>query len=184
MNSEFNQCAVCMDKFEEGTDAKQMPCHHLYHKDCIFPWLEVHNSCPVCRHELPTDDPDYERRVRGAHGTAGGNDGDSSGGDNGQRSGDNQAVERSYRISLPWPFGGRGISSMRYGDRTTSSCVWKEEYFGTQKWVLDVDVEVLKRLSYRLMRWNKEELAMALLGLGGVGGMSGAAELMIIEIGA
>ncbi|KAE8729561.1 E3 ubiquitin-protein ligase RING1 [Hibiscus syriacus] len=115
LNSEFNQCAVCMDEFEEGTDAKQMPCNHLYHKDCILPWLEMHNTCPVCRHELPTDDSDYERRVRDAYSTASGNDGDSSGSDNGQRSGDNQAVERNYRISLPWPFGGRGSGS-RSGD--------------------------------------------------------------------
>ncbi|KAG4152874.1 hypothetical protein ERO13_D04G148600v2 [Gossypium hirsutum] len=105
LNSEFNQCAVCMDDFEEGTEAKQMPCKHLYHKDCLLPWLELHNSCPVCRHELPTDDPDYERRVRGAQGTSGGNDGDNSG----QRSdGDNRTVERSFRISLPWPFQARG----------------------------------------------------------------------------
>ncbi|XVF32630.1 hypothetical protein REPUB_Repub17cG0098800 [Reevesia pubescens] len=52
----------------------------------------------------------------------------------------------------------------------------------TQKWVLDVDVDVLKRLSNGLRRWNEEELAMALLGLGGMGAMSAAAEL-ITEIG-
>ncbi|KAE8677886.1 E3 ubiquitin-protein ligase RING1-like [Hibiscus syriacus] len=109
--SEFNQCAVCMDEFEEGTEAKQMPCKHRYHKDCILPWLEMHNSCPVCRHKLPSDDPDYERRVNGAQGTAGGNDDNSSEGDNGQRSEDNQTVERSFRISLPWPFRGRGSGS-------------------------------------------------------------------------
>ena len=52
----------------------------------------------------------------------------------------------------------------------------------TQKWVLDVNVDVLKRLSNGLRQWNEEELAMTLLGLGGIGATGPAAEL-IIEIG-
>eukprot|EP00743_Colponemidia_sp_Colp-15_P002775 GILK01003003.1.p1 GENE.GILK01003003.1~~GILK01003003.1.p1 ORF type:complete len:299 (+),score=37.01 GILK01003003.1:83-979(+) len=55
-------CAVCKDEFSEGDTAKKMPCLHLFHPDCILPWLKDHNSCPVCRFELPTDDPDYEQR--------------------------------------------------------------------------------------------------------------------------
>ncbi|XP_038876267.1 mediator of RNA polymerase II transcription subunit 33A-like isoform X2 [Benincasa hispida] len=49
----------------------------------------------------------------------------------------------------------------------------------TPSWVLDVDVEVLKRLSNGLRQWNEEELALALLGLGGVGTIGAAAELII-----
>ncbi|MBA0682804.1 hypothetical protein Goari_024497 [Gossypium aridum] len=111
LSSKSNQCAVCMDDFEEGIQAKRMPCRHLYHKDCILPWLELHNSCPVCRHELPTDDPDYERRVRGAQGTNGGNDGADTGGSRQRSAGDNQTAERSFRISLPWPFQARASGS-------------------------------------------------------------------------
>ena len=43
------QCSVCMDDFKLEEQVKQVPCGHCYHKDCIVPWLELHNSCPICR---------------------------------------------------------------------------------------------------------------------------------------
>lgn len=61
LGTDAAQCAVCKDEFELRSKVKQMPCKHLYHQDCILPWLAQHNSCPVCRYELPTDDPDYEQ---------------------------------------------------------------------------------------------------------------------------
>ncbi|KAL0419934.1 UNVERIFIED_CONTAM: Mediator of RNA polymerase II transcription subunitB [Sesamum radiatum] len=52
----------------------------------------------------------------------------------------------------------------------------------TPSWMLEVDVEVLKRVSKGLKQWNEEELALALLGISGIGAMGSAAE-MIIESG-
>ncbi|XP_030452168.1 E3 ubiquitin-protein ligase RDUF1-like isoform X1 [Syzygium oleosum] len=49
-------CAVCKDMFVEGEKVKVLPCVHRYHQDCILPWLRMHNTCPVCRFELPKED--------------------------------------------------------------------------------------------------------------------------------
>eukprot|EP00250_Pteridium_aquilinum_P004531 c14733_g1_i1 orf=277-1638(-) len=65
LRTDAAQCAVCKDEFELCLQVRQMPCRHLYHPDCILPWLAQHNSCPVCRFELPTDDQEYEHlRIR------------------------------------------------------------------------------------------------------------------------
>ncbi|KAK3165719.1 hypothetical protein QOZ80_1AG0036830 [Eleusine coracana subsp. coracana] len=61
------QCPVCKDKFEIGSEAREMPCKHLYHADCIIPWLVQHNSCPVCRHPLPSQRSSNSSRVPSAY---------------------------------------------------------------------------------------------------------------------
>jgi len=55
------ECSVCKDNFQFNDNALQLPCSHLYHQDCIEPWLKQHCSCPVCRYELPVDDEEYDK---------------------------------------------------------------------------------------------------------------------------
>ena len=53
-----SECAVCLDDLlaAEGDtqqDCLILPCKHLFHKDCITPWVSQNSHCPVCRHPLP-----------------------------------------------------------------------------------------------------------------------------------
>merc|ERR1711998_455993 len=50
---ECTGCAVCHEEFEEAERLTKLPCGHLFHRECIMPWLEVQNTCPTCRHKLP-----------------------------------------------------------------------------------------------------------------------------------
>ncbi|XP_070544513.1 E3 ubiquitin-protein ligase RNF181-like isoform X2 [Ptychodera flava] len=58
------KCPVCLLEYDIREQTKQLPCQHQFHSGCILPWLKKTNSCPVCRYELPTDDPDYEEYRR------------------------------------------------------------------------------------------------------------------------
>ncbi|CAM9230246.1 unnamed protein product, partial [Lampetra fluviatilis] len=57
------RCPVCLASLCGGLGTT-LPCAHLFHHSCIKPWLQQTNSCPVCRYELPTDDPEYEAQRR------------------------------------------------------------------------------------------------------------------------
>lgn len=60
--SNDSSCSVCKDEFEVDQNLINLPCKHLFHDECIMPWLNERNSCPTCRFELPTDDCDYEHK--------------------------------------------------------------------------------------------------------------------------
>eukprot|EP00667_Euglena_gracilis_P016353 EG_transcript_17100 len=48
-------CAVCQETLPLRSKAQRMPCNHLFHYDCLLSWLERHNTCPLCRHRLPSE---------------------------------------------------------------------------------------------------------------------------------
>ena len=50
------QCSVCMEDFRVSEPVRRLPCAHLYHTDCIVPWLQMHGTCPICRKAISVAD--------------------------------------------------------------------------------------------------------------------------------
>jgi uncharacterized UBP type Zn finger protein len=69
-------CAICLEPYAIGdtvarlktpkpsqqrsssTSRPDNTCNHWYHEDCIFGWLQNHDSCPMCRVDMINDTHD------------------------------------------------------------------------------------------------------------------------------
>ncbi|KAG8364747.1 hypothetical protein BUALT_Bualt18G0030800 [Buddleja alternifolia] len=43
------RCAVCLDDFVTKEFVTVTPCNHMFHEECIVPWVKTNRKCPVCR---------------------------------------------------------------------------------------------------------------------------------------
>ncbi|KAI8148644.1 hypothetical protein BJV82DRAFT_592810 [Fennellomyces sp. T-0311] len=49
-------CIICTDNLKSNDNqVTQMPCGHYFDRECLVPWLELHNTCPSCRYEVETE---------------------------------------------------------------------------------------------------------------------------------
>lgn len=116
------QCSVCLDDFEVDAEAKEMPCKHKFHTGCILPWLELHSSCPVCRHQLPADESKRDV-VDGGGSTRFMADinVNNNGGGSGSGEIEDGRNASGRRFSFPWPFNGLFSSQAGGGNSSGGS---------------------------------------------------------------
>jgi hypothetical protein len=43
-------CPICIEEMKVGDKISKIKiCSHIFHKDCIKPWIEKNFTCPLCR---------------------------------------------------------------------------------------------------------------------------------------
>jgi len=45
-------CAVCQYDYDIEDEVVETPCNHIFHRNCLEPWLRLNTTCPHCRFEL------------------------------------------------------------------------------------------------------------------------------------
>lgn len=46
------QCTTCFEDFKLGELVVELLCRHIFHTQCVVPWLQQRPSCPICRQEV------------------------------------------------------------------------------------------------------------------------------------
>ncbi|KAE8665547.1 Phosphatase 2A regulatory B subunit family protein [Hibiscus syriacus] len=45
-------CCICLAKYANNDELRELPCSHFMHKECVDKWLKINASCPLCKSEL------------------------------------------------------------------------------------------------------------------------------------
>jgi E3 ubiquitin-protein ligase RNF115/126 len=65
-----NECSICQEGFHAGEEVLKLPCRHLYHAECVTSWLQQHNTCPLCRLQLPNKQQEQQKASGGGSDTS------------------------------------------------------------------------------------------------------------------
>ncbi|CAJ1069388.1 RING finger protein 215 [Xyrichtys novacula] len=51
-SAETDNCAVCLEPFNNNQCLRVLPCLHEYHRECVDPWLLLQHTCPLCKRSI------------------------------------------------------------------------------------------------------------------------------------
>lgn len=55
-------CYICLEDFVLGDGLSELPCNHVFHKNCLRSWAMHHNSCPL-RCELSAKNAPHQNSI-------------------------------------------------------------------------------------------------------------------------
>jgi hypothetical protein len=54
-NEDSEDCIICCCEMEDSMKKMVLKCKHKYHDTCLFDWLKVKTTCPMCRRNIRID---------------------------------------------------------------------------------------------------------------------------------
>ncbi|KAK9273402.1 hypothetical protein L1049_018212 [Liquidambar formosana] len=45
-------CCICLAKYANNDELRELPCSHFFHKECVDKWLKINALCPLCKCEV------------------------------------------------------------------------------------------------------------------------------------
>ncbi|KAL6530779.1 hypothetical protein OROGR_014639 [Orobanche gracilis] len=52
LSGEDAVCCICLAKYVNNDEVRELPCSHFFHKECVDKWLKINALCPLCKAEV------------------------------------------------------------------------------------------------------------------------------------
>lgn len=60
VSSEDALCSICLGKYKDEVELRELPCSHHFHVQCVDKWLKINASCPLCKYNLTSTSESHE----------------------------------------------------------------------------------------------------------------------------
>lgn len=61
--NKYQCCAICLESYEDSEFLMILYCKHNFHYECVSIWLDINNSCPICKKDLDLSISLYEDKA-------------------------------------------------------------------------------------------------------------------------